>query len=121
MKKLLLILTVSFALSGCAAVNKIKEYWPKPHDPVMFGNLVTLNIEVRKVDCEKPDWSKLLVTSEHLMKYTEWRKDPQAKNMEGLHSHFVRMSNGGSKAFCEIGKNMALQRIDAAKTAWGER
>jgi hypothetical protein len=59
--------------------------------------------------------------TEQLAKYTEWRKDPQAENLKGLHEHVLRMGKGGSKMFCEIGKKTARQRIEAAELAWKGR
>jgi hypothetical protein len=116
MKHLLLIAVI--ALSGCST---IKEYWPRPHDPVMFNQLVAVDFAVEKQNCEKPTWSEVHPIADQLAKYSEWRHDPQATNLRGLEKHVERMSKGGSKTFCEIGKKTAKQRIDAAKSAWEGR
>jgi len=105
-------------LSGCST---IKEYWPRPHDPVMFDNLVRVDIAIEKVNCEKPDWTAAVAESQQLARYTEWRQDPQRENMKGLAAHTERMSKGGSKVFCELGKKTAAQRIQAARSAWEGR
>jgi uncharacterized protein YceK len=47
MKHLLLVAVI--ALSGCST---IKEYWPRPHDPVMFNQLVAVDLAVEKQNCE---------------------------------------------------------------------
>jgi hypothetical protein len=116
MKHLLLVAVI--ALSGCST---IKEYWPRPHDPVMFNQLVVVDLAVEKQNCEKPTWIEVHPIADQLAKYTEWRQDPQATNLRGLEKHVERMSKGGSKTFCEIGKKTAKQRIDAAKSAWEGR
>lgn len=116
MKHLLLIAVIS--LSGCST---IKEYWPKPHDPVMFNQLVAVDLAIEKQNCEKPTWTEVHPIAEQLATYTEWRKDPQATNLRGLEKHVDRMNKGGSKTFCELGKKTAKQRIEAAKTAWEGR
>ena len=116
MKHLLLVAVI--ALSGCST---IKEYWPRPHDPVMFNQLVAVDLAVEKQNCEKPTWIEVHPIADQLAKYTEWRQDPQATNLRGLEKHVERMSTGGSKTFCEIGKKTAKQRIDAAKSAWEGR
>ena len=121
MKKLLLALTLMSMLSGCAVVAVAKKYWPRDHDPVMFDKLITVHVDISNVDCEKQDWSKPLDSSNHLFLYTDWRNDPQKENIKGLHDHVVKMNKGGSKVFCELGKKTALQRINAAKTAWEGR
>ena len=105
-------------LSGCST---IKEYWPRPHDPVMFDTLVKIDIAVEKVDCDKPDWSTAILEAKQLARYTEWRQDPQRENIKGLSAHTERMNKGGSKMFCELGKKTAAQRIQAAKSVWEGR
>jgi hypothetical protein len=116
MKHLLLVAVI--ALSGCST---IKEYWPRPHDPVMFNQLVAVDLAVEKQNCENPTWIEVHPIADQLAKYTEWRQDPQATNLRGLEKHVERMSKGGSKTFCELGKKTAKQRIDAAKSAWEGR
>ena len=101
-------------LTGCST---IKKYWPRDHDPVLFDHLVTASVAVEQVDCTKPDWTSVVDISKHLSRYAEWRGDPQTDNLKGLSSHAERMSHGGSKMFCELGKKTALQRITAAKSA----
>jgi hypothetical protein len=113
MKKILTILILT-ALSGCSLL-------PRPHDPVLFWQLVTVDITIKKVDCDRPDWKPALMQSEHLALYATWRKDPQATNLNGLHNHIERLNQGGSKTFCELGKKTAAGRISAAKTAWEGR
>jgi hypothetical protein len=116
--KYLAIAFLSISLMGCST---IKKYWPRDHDPVMFNHLVELDRILETIDCEGPDWGILSMSTAHLVKYTEWRKDPQADNIRGLHAHAERMSKGGSKTFCEIGKKTAAQRIQAARSAWEGR
>ena len=117
MRTLAVVLTLTL-LTGCTT---IKKYWPRDHDPVMFDHLVGISVAVETVDCTKPDWSKPIELSHHLARYVEWRKDPQLDNLKGLEAHTERMNKGGSKMFCELGKKTALQRIEAAKSAWEGR
>jgi hypothetical protein len=116
--KYLAIAFLSISLVGCST---IKKYWPRDHDPVMFNHLVELDRILESVDCQGPDWSVMEISSAHLARYTAWRQDPQAENIQGLHAHTVRMSKGGSKTFCELGKKTAAQRIQAARSAWEGR
>ena len=119
MKKLLFVSAV--LLTGCSNFQGMAQYWPKDHDPVMFNHLVTTDIAVARVDCDKPDWTDAHRNAEVLAQYAEWRRDPQALNLKGLVAHTDRMTKGGSKAFCELGKRTAAQRITATKTAWQGR
>ena len=116
MKHLLLVTVI--LLSGCST---IKEYWPRPHDPVMFNQLVAVDVAITHQNCDSPTWNTITPITEQLAKYTEWRHDPQATNLKGLHAHIEHMGKGGSKTFCEIGKKTAKQRIDVAKSAWEGR
>jgi hypothetical protein len=121
MKKIITAALLAIALSGCATVDTVKKYWPRDHDPVMFNQLVTVSIAIETIDCGHPDWSQIVAVSNHLSRYAEWRGDPQADNLKGLLNHAERMSHGGSKTFCELGKKTAAQRIEAAKSAWKGR
>ena len=120
MKKILIVF-FAISLYGCAAVDTVKKYWPRDHDPVMFDHLVTVSVELEQINCDKPDWSRVVEISNHLSRYSQWRGDPQADNLKGLLNHAERMSHGGSKTFCELGKKTATQRIEAAKSAWKGR
>ena len=121
MKRLVTSLVIILALSGCATVETVKKYWPRAHDPVMFDHLVELSLAINDVNCQNPDWSLAQELSRKLATYTEWRRDPQAENIKGLFNHTERMGRGGSKAFCELGKKTASQRIMAARSAWETR
>jgi uncharacterized protein YceK len=117
MKKFLIAVSI-VALSGCST---IQQYWPKKHDPVMFNQLVEIDIAIEKQTCESPTWHLVIPKAEQLARYAEWRQDPQATNLKGLHQHVVRMDKGGSKTFCEIGRKTAQQRIHATRSAWEGR
>lgn len=119
MKRLLVIAAV--LLSGCSAIQDIKQYWPRSHDAVLFDRLVTTDIAIEKIDCEHADWTQAHNNAEALARYAEWRNDPQTTNIKGLLAHTERMARGGSKTFCELGKKTAQQRIEAAKSAWQGR
>ena len=113
MKKILIIAAI-VTLTGCSLL-------PRSHDPVMFERLVVLNIDIGGIDCNDPQWTPVARSAEILARSAEWRNDPQATNLDGLHNHVVRLAQGGSVTFCELGKRTAAQRINAVKTAWGGR
>lgn len=117
MKQIAIVFLI-ISLAGCSTV---KKYWPRDHDPVMFNQLVELDRILESVNCEGPDWIVMEMSAAHLSRYTQWRQDPQAENIKGLHAHAIRMGKGGSKTFCELGKKTAAQRIQAAKSAWEGR
>lgn len=110
MRYLILIL----ALSGCST---IKEYWPRPHDPILVDYIVRSGIAIDIQDCTKPTWDQVRSITRPLKEYAELRGDPQRVNLTGLDLHIERLAQGGSKMFCELGKSSAQQRIKAAKSA----
>jgi hypothetical protein len=120
MKQFIIVASVVL-ISGCSTVDTVKKYWPRSHDPVMFNQLIAADIAIAHQNCDSPTWNTVTPITEHLAKYSDWRKDPQSENLKGLHAHVERMNKGGSKTFCEIGKKTAKQRIDAAKSAWEGR
>ena len=40
-KKILIAVSI-LLLTGCSTVDKVKEMWPRPHDPVMVSAYVDL-------------------------------------------------------------------------------
>jgi hypothetical protein len=121
MKKVILVLSVSFLLSGCAAIATVKKYWPRDHDPVMLNALVTVEQDLDAVDCKKPNWDKVLYETRRLDRYAELRGDPQRDNLQGLYKHIEKLSTSTNPVFCDLGKKTGKQRIDAALSAWRGR
>lgn len=107
-------LIIAVLLSGCST---IRELWPRPHDPVLFDHVVRTDIAIDRVDCDHANWQPVADAAEQLARYAEWRRDPQATNLRGLQQHAIKMSQGGSRIFCELGKKTAHQRTAAARTA----
>ena len=119
MKHLLIAFSI-ILLTGCST---IKKYWPRAHDPVLVEHWVTVSIAVDDVNCANnpTGWTDVILPSQKLWMLADFREDPQSENLHGLLEHAKKMSKGGSKMFCEIGKNIAKQRLQAAKTAWEGR
>ena len=111
------------ALAGCSTIDRVRQMWPRAHDPVLVDRWVSANISVSQVDCAQTPtgWLNTVQPTEHLAQLAEFRNDPQAQNMRGLAAHAVKMSQGGSKMFCELGKKTAAQRLTVARTAWEGR
>jgi hypothetical protein len=121
--KTIAALFLILVLTGCATVDRVKQMWPRAHDPVLVDRWVEANMAVSDVDCADASrgWIITIKPTEHLAQLAEFRKDPQAANMRGLADHAKKMSQGGSKMFCELGKKTAAQRLAVARTAWEGR
>jgi hypothetical protein len=122
MRGIILAITV-LALTGCATVDRVRQLWPRAHDPVLVDRWVLANISITAVDCAQSPtgWLNTVQPTEHLAQLAEFRRDPQAENLRGLAQHTQKMSQGGSKMFCELGKKTAAQRLAVARTAWEGR
>ena len=114
MKKLILILAV--ALSGCAVI------FPKPHDPVMFDNLIYIQTDLNKATCAEPkNWDNLLDRVNHLKVYTHFRSEPQSKAIASLQESLLNAHSSKSATFCESLLKLNKTRVDVTLDAWKGR
>ena len=116
MKKLLLIALIF--LSGCSTITSL---WPKPHDPVMFDNLVSTKISVEKLNCEDKNWTDAENKIQHLKVYAELRKDPQANSIAQLQEAISKAKASDKKLFCDSILKINKTRIDVIVDAWRGR
>lgn len=122
MRKLLLLIAI-FGLTACSSFQSLKDLWPKPYDPVLVDRWVAVSVSVSAVDCSKSPtgWADTVRPAEVLWTYADFKGEAQRENLLGLYKHTQKMSEGGSKMFCELGKKTARARLDAAKSAWEGR
>jgi len=112
------LLLVLITLSGCTLIL------PKPHDPVLFDNLVSVKIAVDKLTCDSKDLNAWQTTSDkihHLVVYADIRKDPQAESLKQLQEAIVKARDTKSNVFCENILKINRARIDVAADAWKGR
>lgn len=107
-------------LSGCGTV---KKYWPRSHDPVFVSAWVDTKMSLDRVDCKTGpgSWTATATAAERLYRLADFREDPQTDNLKGLWAHAQKMNQGGSTAFCELGRKTAQLRLDQTRTAWESR
>lgn len=111
-----LIFILSFILlSSCAIV------FPKPHDPVMFDQIVAIQIQVNKINCSNKDWGNLFDKVNHLKVYTELRDDPQAKSISQLEDALLKAHSSKNEKFCESILKLNKTRIEVVEDAWKGR
>jgi hypothetical protein len=114
-------LLIALSLGGCAS---LKELWPRAHDPVLVDRWVDTQIAIERVDCaSKPirGWDVATDSSERLARLSEFRADPQARNMRGLADLIKTAAGRDSKTFCELSVKLAQDRLRAARSAWEGR
>ena len=119
MKKLIIILAL--CLSGCSTLSTITSLWPKPHDPVMFDNLVSTKIAVEKLSCDDKNWTDAETKIQHLKVYAELRKDPQATSIAQLQEAISKAKASDKKLFCDSILKINKTRIDVIADAWRGR
>jgi hypothetical protein len=114
MKRLVLVLAV--ALSGCALV------FPKPHDPVMFGQAVDVKVGLSKINCDdKSNWQPVLDKVETLKVYSSVRGDPQSDAFGKMEEALKKAKESKSNLFCESIVKLNRTRADVAIDAWKGR
>ena len=114
MKRLILVLAV--ALSGCAVI------FPKPHDPVMFGQAVDVKVGLSKINCEdKSNWQPVLDKVETLKVYYSVRGDPQSDAFGKMEEALKKAKESKSNLFCESIVKLNRTRADVAIDAWKGR
>lgn len=102
-------------LSGCAVI------FPKPHDPVMFDQIVAIQIQTNKVNCANKDWGNLLDRVHHLKVYTQLRNDPQSKGIAQLEEALLKAYNSKNEKFCDSILKLQKTRIEVVEDAWKGR
>jgi hypothetical protein len=113
-----IILTAVLALTGCSTVTSLL---PKDHDPVMFNQIVSIDIKLNQVNCSNKDWGDLLDRVHHLKVYTELRKDPQATNVSQLEEALLKAYNSKSDILCNDVLSINKTRVSVIEDAWRSR
>lgn len=115
--KTTLLLLAVLSLQGCALI----ALWPKPHDPIMFDNAVSVKIAVDKLSCDDKNWTDAENKIHHLRVYSELRKDPQAQSIAQLEEAIQKAKASSNKMFCEGVLKINKTRIDTTIDAWRGR
>lgn len=120
MKKLFLVCVVSL-LSGCAAVDKVKEVWPRDHDNALVSGYINLQVSLEKADCAKKDTLvEARKNADWLNRYAEFRNDPQRISTKGIVDNLDKATEG-SEAVCKRWINLSKTRMDIIKNSWSGR
>lgn len=113
MKKLILIAAI--ALSGCSVI------FPIAHDPVMFGDVVDVRLELNRANCQNKDWTKLYYHAERVAEYATLREDPQADSLRKLLPALDTAHKSKNEKFCESVLSVQRTRIAVVIDAWRGR
>ena len=120
MKKLFLLCMI-VSLSGCAVVEKVKQVWPRAHDPALVSGYVDLEGELSKVNCKEKETIKPAKSkAEWLNKYAEFRNDPQQISTKAIVDNLDKATTA-SEAVCDRWINLNKTRMSIIKEAWSGR
>lgn len=111
----ILIAALAVVISGCSVIL------PRPHDPVMFDQIVAIQIGTNKANCSTKEWGDLLDRVHHLKVYTELREDPQAKSVAQLEEALLKAYNSKNEKFCDSILKLNRTRIQVVEDAWKGR
>ena len=120
MKKLILICLI-VSLSGCAVVDKVKQVWPRAHDPALVSGYVDLEGELSRVSCKEKETIKpAKIKAEWLSRYAEFRNDPQQISTKAIVENLDKATIA-SEAVCDRWINLSKTRMSIIKEAWSGR
>ena len=119
MKRLLLITTL--LLSGCSSVDKVKEMWPKPHDPVMVGAYIDLEKQLEDVSCKsKESMEPAIHKADWLNRYTEFRNEPQRVSTKAILENLEKAKKS-PELVCDRWVTLSKTRMKIIKESWSGR
>ena len=120
MKTFIAVVCVSL-LTGCAAVDKVKEVWPRAHDPGLVAGFVNLETSLDKADCKaKNTIATAIEDADWLNRYAEFRKDPQRISTKAIVDNLTKAKEG-SEAVCTRWVNLSKTRMKIIQEAWSGR
>lgn len=119
--KILITSIVLLSLSGCAAVDKVKQVWPRAHDPALASGLITLSVSLDKISCSTKDGiEEAKSTADWLNRYAEFRKDPQVVSTKAILENLDKAKEG-NEAACNRWLNLSKTRVKIIKESWSGR
>lgn len=120
MKKLL-ILPLFALLTGCAVVDKVKQVWPRDHDPGLVSGYVSLSVKLDQVDCkQKTGIDEARQEADWLNRYAEFRNDPQKISTKGILDNLAKAKES-NEAACQRWVNLSKTRMKIIQEAWSGR
>ena len=116
-----IIIPFVFLLLGCSTVDKVKQMWPRAHDPALASSLITLSVKLDLIDCkEKTGIEEARKDADWLNRYTEFRNDPQKVSTKGILDNLEKATDANEVA-CNRWLNLSKTRIKIIQQAWGGR
>ena len=118
--KALILITV-LLLSGCSTVDKVKEMWPRAHDPVMVSTYIDLEKQLEIVSCKsKESIDPAILKADWLNRYAEFRVDPQRISTKAILDNLEKAKKA-PELVCERWVSLSKTRMKVIKESWSGR
>ena len=119
--KIIVSIALVTILSGCASIDKVKQLWPRPHDPAMVAGFVDLEQTLSKVDCtDKTTVNNAIFKADWLNKYSFFRDDPQKDTTNTIVINLNKAAEA-QEAACKRWINLANINMKTLKQSWSSR
>lgn len=121
MKKTIVLLSTVLFLTGCAAIDKVKQVWPRNHDSALVTGYVNLQVSLDSVSCSNKNTIDAAITNaDWLNRYAEFRNDPQKISTKAITENLAKAKDG-SEAVCQRWVNLSKTRMKIIQEAWSGR
>ena len=118
-RKLLLVTLV--LLTGCSTVEKVKEIWPRDHDPAMVSAYIDLEKHLEDVSCKsKESIDPAMSKADWLNRYAEFRKDPQRISTKAILENLEKAKKA-PELVCDRWVSLSKTRMKTIKESWSGR
>ena len=116
-----LILISVLLLSGCSTVDKVREMWPRAHDPVMVSTYIDLEKQLEVVSCKsKESIDPAMLKADWLNRYAEFRGDPQRISTKAILENLEKAKKA-PELVCDRWVSLSKTRMKTIKESWSGR
>ena len=119
--KIIATFLIAVSLSGCAVIDKVRDYWPRDHDPVLASMYINLDRELEKASCDKQErFGPLVDAADWINRYAEFRNDPQKVATKNVRDNLEKASTS-SEAVCKRYLNLTKINMKLIRDSWSGR
>ena len=120
MKKILVSVSI-LLLTGCSTVDKVKEMWPRAHDPVMVGAYIDLERQLEDISCKsKESIDPVIYKADWLNRYAEFRGEPQRVSTKAILDNLEKAKKA-PELVCDRWVLLSKTRMKIIKESWSGR
>ncbi|NBV28525.1 hypothetical protein EBS02_05860 [bacterium] len=119
--KIILTIPLLLVLSGCAAVDKVKQVWPRDHDPALASSFINLSIKLDTINCSNKDGIEdSIKEADWINRYADFRSDPQKISTKAIHENLLKAKDS-TEIVCQRWVNLSKTRMKIIQEAWRGR